>query len=80
LDRREIEVDVECVSAPIRDYQGAAVAAVSISGPQRKIGTPQEKRFVAAVVEAATQISGKLGFQLNAEEQAGKKSREPQKS
>ena len=76
LDRREIEEDVECISAPIRDYQGSAVAAVSISGPQRKIGTPQEKSFVAAVVQAAAQISAKLGFQLDAEEQAGKKSRD----
>jgi len=76
LDCREIEEDVECISAPIRDYQGSAVAAVSISGPQRKIGTPQEKSFVAAVVQAAAQISAKLGFQLDAGEQAGKKSRD----
>jgi DNA-binding IclR family transcriptional regulator len=80
LDRREIEEDVECISAPIRDYQGSAVAAVSISGPQRKIGTPQEKEFVAAVVEAAAQISAKLGFQLDAADQAGKRSRDQKRS
>ncbi len=80
LDRREIEEDVECISAPIRDHQGSAVAAVSISGPQRKIGTPQEKGFVAAVVQAAAQISAKLGFQLDAEEQAGKKGRDQKRS
>ena len=80
LDRREIEEDVECISAPIRDYQGSAVAAVSISGPQRKIGTPQEKGFVSAVVQAAAQISAKLGFQPPAGEQAGKKSRDQKRS
>jgi DNA-binding IclR family transcriptional regulator len=73
LDRREIEVDVECISAPIRDYRGSAVAAVSISGPQRKIGTPQERKFVTAVVQAAAQISAQLGFQPHPEEQGGKK-------
>jgi DNA-binding IclR family transcriptional regulator len=76
LDRREIEEEVECISAPIRDHQGSAVAAVSISGPQRKIGTPQEKRFVAAVVQAAARISAKLGFQPKAGEPAGKKTRD----
>jgi DNA-binding IclR family transcriptional regulator len=80
LDRREIEEDVECISAPIMDYQGAAIAAVSISGPQRKIGTSEEDEFITAVVEAATQISAKLGYQPAAEEQPGKKSREPKRS
>ena len=80
LDRREIEEEVECISAPIRDYQGFTVAAISISGPQRKIDTPQEKRFVAAVVQAATQISAKLGFQPQAGEQADKKSRDQKRS
>ena len=79
LDRREIEEDVECISAPIMDYQGAAVAAVSISGPQRKIGTPQEKEFIGAVVETAAQISAKLGFQPQAGEQAAKTRRDQKK-
>lgn len=62
LDRREIEDDVECIAAPIRDHLGNAVAAISISGPQKKINTPQEKIFVKQVMEAAKSISAKLGF------------------
>ncbi|MGB9700370.1 MAG: IclR family transcriptional regulator [Thermodesulfobacteriota bacterium] len=62
LDRREIEDDVECIAAPIRDHLGNAVAALSISGPQKKINTPQEKIFVQQVMEAAKSISAKLGF------------------
>ena len=62
LDHREIEEDVECIGAPIRDHRGNAIAALSISGPQRKIGTPQEKHFVAEVVKAAALISSKLGY------------------
>jgi IclR family KDG regulon transcriptional repressor len=50
LDRREIEEDVECIGAPIHNYIGNVIAALSISGPQRKIGTPREKQFIQDVV------------------------------
>lgn len=62
LDRREIEEDVECIAAPLFNHLGQVIAAISISGPQRKIATRQEKRFVNHVVEAAASISAKLGF------------------
>jgi DNA-binding IclR family transcriptional regulator len=62
LDNREIEEDVECIGAPIRNHLGNVIAALSISGPQRKIGTPQEKHFVTEVVRAAGLISSKLGY------------------
>jgi DNA-binding IclR family transcriptional regulator len=62
LDRREIEEDVECIAAPIRNHLGNAVAAVSISGPQKKIQTPRETEYVGWVTEAAEGISSRLGF------------------
>jgi len=62
LDRREIEEDVECIAAPIRNHLGNPVAALSISGPQRKIQTAREKEFVGWVTEAAEGISSRLGF------------------
>ena len=62
LDRREIEEDVECIGAPILNHLGNAIAALSISGPQRKIGTPLEKQFIQDVVKAAATISGKMGY------------------
>lgn len=62
LDRREIEEDVECIAAPIRNHLGIAVAAISISGPQKKIHTPEEKNYVGWVTEAARRISTRLGF------------------
>ena len=62
LDRREIEEDVECIAAPIRNHIGHAVAAISISGPQKKIQTPREKEYVGWVTEAAERISSRLGF------------------
>ncbi len=62
LDRREIEEDVECIGAPILDHLKNVIAALSISGPQRKIGTPKEKEFIQDVVKAAELISSKMGF------------------
>ncbi len=62
LDRREIEEDVECIAAPIRDHLGNVVAALSVSGPQRKINTPKEKDFIHLVTGAAALISSKMGY------------------
>jgi DNA-binding IclR family transcriptional regulator len=62
LDRREYEEEVECIAAPIRDHLGNVVAALSVSGPQKKIGTPGETQFVGQVVEGAALISSKMGY------------------
>ncbi|MCE5282334.1 MAG: IclR family transcriptional regulator [Deltaproteobacteria bacterium] len=62
FDDREHEEDVECIAAPIMDHHGHVIAAVSISGPQRKIDTPQQQHFINLVVEAASQISSKMGY------------------
>jgi IclR family transcriptional regulator, KDG regulon repressor len=62
LDRREIEEDVECIGSPIQNHLGNVVAAISISGPQRKVGTPRERQFIHAVVKAAALISSKMGY------------------
>jgi DNA-binding IclR family transcriptional regulator len=62
LDRREIEEDVECIGAPIRNHIGDVIAAISISGPQKKIGTPMERQYVSQVMEAAALVSSKMGY------------------
>jgi len=62
LDHREIEEDVECIAAPIRDHLGKVIAALSVSGPQKKIGTPLENRVVKEVRNAASLISSRLGY------------------
>jgi IclR family transcriptional regulator, KDG regulon repressor len=62
LDRRESEEDIECIGAPIRDHLGGVIAALSISGPQRKINHPLEKRFAGEVMKAAGLISSRMGY------------------
>jgi len=65
LDQKEYEQDVECIGAPIRNHLGNTIAAISISGPQRKINTPQEKQFIGHVVKAAASVSSKMGYMEN---------------
>jgi len=62
LDYREVEQDVECIGAPIRDHLEHVIAALSISGPMRKINTPMERQYVSQVMEAAALISSKIGY------------------
>ncbi len=62
LDFREIEEDVECIAAPIRDHLGNVVAALSVSGPQKKVNTRKEKEFIQQVTGAAGLISHKMGY------------------
>jgi DNA-binding IclR family transcriptional regulator len=61
FDFKESEEGVECVAAPIRNHLGNVVAALSISGPEKKINTPKEGQFIGEVVKAAAFISSKLG-------------------
>jgi IclR family transcriptional regulator, KDG regulon repressor len=62
FDHSEHEEDVECIGTPIMDHLGHVIAAISISGPLKKIGTPQEQHFINWVVEAASLISSKMGY------------------
>lgn len=62
IDFREYEEGVECLAGPILNHTGEIIAALSFSGPQRKINIRQEKKFVNSIVEAAALISERLGY------------------
>lgn len=66
IDEEENEKGIRCVAAPIFNESGAAVAAVSISGPAfqvtKKLIQESLKKEVTAV---AMQISRCLGYQSN---------------
>jgi DNA-binding IclR family transcriptional regulator len=53
-DRGEGTVGIVCVAAPILDYCGRAVAAISVTGPRQRL---RVVRFEAAVRTAALSIS-----------------------
>lgn len=59
----ELELGLIAVGAALRDYDGKAVAAISLAGPAMRL-TPDRIPGVGALVrEAALRISAQLGFQ-----------------
>jgi len=62
LDREENEKDVRCVAAPIRNFQGKVIAALSISSPIFRIDKNAQDNLKKAIVETSEKISKKLGY------------------
>lgn len=56
----EREAGVASVSAGVRRGDGSLLAAISVSGPIERLSTTPGERFGAAVVEAASRVSGRL--------------------
>ncbi|MBW1712255.1 MAG: IclR family transcriptional regulator [Deltaproteobacteria bacterium] len=66
VDNSEHETEVKCVAAPVRDNTGLVVAAISISAPVFRMTKEKTvKASIAAVMETASKISGRLGFLAN---------------
>src|SRR5665648_123053 len=62
LDREENEKDVRCVAAPIRNYQGEVIAAISISSPTFRLDKNVQNNLKEALVETSEKISKRLGY------------------
>lgn len=62
LDDEEHECGVRCVAAPIRNRNGAVVAALSISGPTVRLVDDRLEVLRGLVIAAALEISGELGY------------------
>lgn len=58
----ELDAGAQSVAAPIRDYRGQVVAAISIAGPSDRFTDDCIARYVQLALEAAGQISQALGF------------------
>jgi DNA-binding IclR family transcriptional regulator len=61
VDDQENEIGACCVAVPIRDGQGRALAAISISGPAARIDGARIETLASALVEAAAEIGFRLG-------------------
>jgi DNA-binding IclR family transcriptional regulator len=62
IDNCEREDGVACVAAPIRDYRGEVIAAVSAAAPTLRLPAHLEGSELAQhVVQAATTISARMG-------------------
>ncbi|NPV67060.1 MAG: IclR family transcriptional regulator [Anaerolineae bacterium] len=62
IDNVESEPGVRCVAAPIRDYSGRVIAAVSISGPAARMRPARDQELSIAVRRTAHAISERLGY------------------
>lgn len=63
LDNEECEVGVKCVAAPIRDFTGKIVAAISMSGPITRMSQAKITKVREGIGTAAREISSALGFE-----------------
>lgn len=58
----ELEPDLVGLAAPVRDYTGKVVAAVTLSAPLSRVPPPRVPEVAPQVVEAADALSRSLGY------------------
>ena len=63
IDNEEIEIGLRCVGAPIRDYTGAMVGAISVAAPSARLSAQKIHNIGKLVVTTAEEISKKLGYE-----------------
>lgn len=62
LEDEECDEGTRCIAAPIYNGDGRIVAAVGIAGPRVRIRKSQFPKFAPIAIEAAQQISERLGY------------------
>ncbi|AGB42406.1 transcriptional regulator [Halobacteroides halobius DSM 5150] len=65
IDEIENEAGIRCIAAPIFDYDGDVVAAVSVSGPTMRVTKERISELAKQVRETGLQISYRLGYNPN---------------
>ncbi|MDR2869710.1 MAG: IclR family transcriptional regulator [Deferribacteraceae bacterium] len=64
IDNEEFEYGVRCLAVPIKDYLGAPVAALSVSGPVGRMSDERMINEILPVVQKySREISKRLGYQ-----------------
>lgn len=72
LDRGENEKDVYCIAAPIKNYQGEVIAAISISSPVYRIDINKQNHLKEALIEIIKKISKRLGYKEKSQKEEKK--------
>lgn len=62
VDNEEHEPNIRCIAAPIIDYTGKIIAAVSVSGESRIINYESDLEIAGHVIETAGKISTRMGY------------------
>jgi DNA-binding IclR family transcriptional regulator len=72
FDDCEFDANIRCLAAPVYDFRGKMIAAISISAPMWRMGLNKVGDVSAIVVNSAKQLSALLGYSEQAEEPKGK--------
>jgi len=64
MDDEECEEGARCIAAPVRDFTGKIICAVSISGPISRMSYEHINEIKAFVLEAGASISKTMGYSL----------------
>lgn len=56
------------VAAPVRDHGGRVIASLSVAGPQSRLTRDLEALYIRMLLEAAAEISQKLGWRVPVEQ------------
>jgi IclR family transcriptional regulator, KDG regulon repressor len=62
IDDEEAQAGARGVAAPVHDYSGEVVAAITITGPASRITRSKVPQFAEEVMQAAENISSRLGY------------------
>lgn len=66
FDLDEVEIGVRCVAAPVRNGAGKVIAAISVTGPDRRMSEERLHGLAPRVVEHAALLSARLGHKPQA--------------
>jgi len=63
MDNEECEIGARCIAAPIRDYSGKIIAALSTSGPVFRMTEEKMEQIKRKLTQAVKEISYLLGYE-----------------
>jgi IclR family KDG regulon transcriptional repressor len=58
----ELDPDVFSMAAPVRDFTGEVIAALSVAGPISRLTAAERRRFRKLILDAAERLSAELGL------------------
>lgn len=61
VDDQEHDIGIRCVAAPIFDYRGKVIAAISVAGPEQIFTEEKQKDFIDQIRTTAKEISIRMG-------------------
>lgn len=62
VDNEEHDYGIRCIAAPIYDYRGKIIAAVSAAGPISFFSPDKDEALAGEIMETARQISARMGY------------------